>query len=234
MATTIARGRWVVVDDGDGSGPHVLEDAAVVTQGGFITAIGPWAALEAQHKGAHILGGDGSAVMPGLINAHHHASAVSDTQQGLLDDVLEPWLLGHAGGRSAGSTADAVRFAAGRLLQTGVTAVVDMAGCGAADAAGTAAMEAWLGAYEAAGLRGCVCPGFYFRSRLVHNGDAAFLATLPDDLRDRVQAELLPPGWPPAAGEAEAEAEAAACTEYLKMMEGLLATAASLRFATLG
>ena len=53
-----------------------------------------------------MLGGDDSAVMPGLINAHHHASAVSDTQQGRLDNVLEPWLLAHAANRSAGSRRD--------------------------------------------------------------------------------------------------------------------------------
>jgi hypothetical protein len=46
--------------------------------------------------------------------------------------VLEPWLLSHAGARSAGPArrGKATLLAAGRLLRTGVTAVVDMAGCG--------------------------------------------------------------------------------------------------------
>lgn len=231
MSVIVARGAWVITDDGT-----VLEDAAVVTQGGLITEVGPWSGIRERHPDATVLGGDDSAVMPGLINAHHHAAAVSDTQQGRLDDVLEPWLLAHAANRSAGSRLDSTIFAAGRLLRSGITSVVDMAGCGAADAAGKAAMEDQVLAYETAGLRGCVCPGYYFRSRLVHNGDAAFLATLPAALRARAEQELLPPSWPPA-GPAEEEAhEEAECTAYLEMMDALLSSAEQqqLRFARLG
>ena len=226
----------MVVDDG--AGPRVLRDAAVVARGGKIVEVGRWdsGALAARYVGATVLGGEQSAVLPGLVNAHHHAAGVTNTQHGLPDDVLEPWLLSHAGARSAGPArrGDATLLAAGRLLRTGVTAVVDMAGCGAADEAGQRAMEGQLPAYERAGLRGVVCPGFYFRSRLVHNGDGAFLATLPAGLRARVEAELLPPGWPPAPGAAEDASEAADCDAYLALMERLHAGAAGLRFASLG
>ena len=217
-------------------GGEVLEDAAVVTRDGLIVEVGPWAVVREQHPDATVLGGEESAVMPGLVNAHHHSSAVSDTQQGRLDNVLEPWLLAHAANRSAGSRRDSTMFAAGRLLRTGVTSVVDMAGCGSADASAKAAMEEQLLAYETAGLRGCVCPGYYFRSRLVHNGDAEFLDTLPARLRARVEAELLPPGWPPAGPDDEAAHEETECTAYLAMMEALLAGAQrqKLRFARLG
>ena len=45
------------------------------------------------HPDARVLGDGSAAVLPGLINAHHHSNAINHIQHGIEDDVLEPWIL---------------------------------------------------------------------------------------------------------------------------------------------
>ena len=215
---TIARGGWVVTDDGETL--EVLEGGAVLVEGATIAEVGSWEALAARHPDAEVLGGPDCAVLPGLVNAHHHANAITHIQHGVADDVLEPWLLGNSALRPTDGH-DRTLFAAGRLLKTGVTSVVDMASVPAADDGARAHLSARLRAYEAAGVRGVLCPGVSFLSRLVHNEDAAFLATLPADLAARVKAAIVdqPTGTP---------------DDYLALMDDLIDAAQDNRFARVG
>ncbi len=214
----LVRGGWVVVDDGEGH--RVLDDGAVLVEGDTIAAVGTWDTLRAEHREADVLGGPDCAVLSGLINAHHHANAITHIQHGVMDDVLEPWLLGNTTLRPTDGH-DRTLFAAARLLKTGVTAVVDMASVPAVDAAARDGFSSRLRAYESAGVRGVLCPGVSFLSRLVHNEDAAFLASLPAELAARAKREIVdrPTGTP---------------DDYLAMMTDLIGEAADLRFARIG
>jgi cytosine/adenosine deaminase-related metal-dependent hydrolase len=66
----VFRARWLIPAEGP-----ILEDAALVADGGCIVRIGPWSSLK-----AHVGGSDTvehfpeSALLPGLVNAHTHLS----------------------------------------------------------------------------------------------------------------------------------------------------------------
>lgn len=120
----LVRGRWVVT--GGEPGDSTLTDGAVLVRGDRIEEVGPWAALRARHPGAAVSGSDRVAVVPGLISAHHHSTGVTSTQQGIVDDVLELWILEMRRVRPGDPYLDTL-LASARLLRSGVTTLVDLA-----------------------------------------------------------------------------------------------------------
>ena len=187
----LVRGRWVVT--GAATDDPVLSDGAVLIQDGTIAAVDAWDKLRAQHPNAALLGSDRVAVMPGMVNAHHHAYGVSTLQQGVPDDLLEAWILALIGSRPTDKHLDTLLSSA-RLLKTGVTAVVDVhSNRGSAEHYAATAGKA-LQAYDKAGIRVAFAMGVSEQSFLVHGAgeDARFLEGLPAPLRQR--AESLLPG----------------------------------------
>src|SRR5690606_1302764 len=87
----IVRGRWVLPGGDDPEA--VLQDGAVVVRDERIEEIGSWTELRARYPDAAVFGSERHAVLPGLVNAHHHSNAVTAIQQGIPDQLLEPWLL---------------------------------------------------------------------------------------------------------------------------------------------
>ena len=88
---SLVRGRWVIADI-----ETVIDDGAVLIEGERILETGPWSDLRSRHGDIEALGSDAVAVMPGLINAHHHSAGATALQHGLPDLLLEPWILMHA------------------------------------------------------------------------------------------------------------------------------------------
>jgi len=189
---TIVRGRWVV--SGATAEDTVIDDGAVLVEGGVVRAVGGWGELRARAPEAPVLGSDAVAVLPGLINAHHHAGGTSALQQGLADDLLEPWILAHARLRAGDPHLD-VLVSAARLLASGVTSVVDVhSGRGSAEQYGER-LERALCAYDESGIRVAFAPGIRNRSWLVHGEgeDERFIASLPPEARAAAEAELPGP-----------------------------------------
>jgi cytosine/adenosine deaminase-related metal-dependent hydrolase len=213
--TTLIRGAWVFAQAADEAEPRVLNDAAVAVRDGFILEIATFDGLRREHPDAPVIGDGTAALIPGLINAHHHSNAVTHTQHGIEDGVLEPWILGNARIRHMDPRLR-VLVSAGRLLQTGVTSVVDMASVGAADQAGHDDLLARLHAYEESGLRGRLAGGVSFHSRLVHREDEAFVASLPGDLRARVQRRYM-------------DADRGSEDGYLEIVEDLIRVARNMK-----
>ena len=186
----LVRGRWIVT--GGAATDSVLDDAALALRGGCIEALGGWRDLRGRYPQAEVIGSDRVAVLPGLIDAHHHSGGVTALQQGIPDLLLEPWILMHARKRPTEAYLDTLLSAA-RLLRTGVTSVVDVrSGRGTAEAyAGT--LRGALQAYDEAGLRTALAAGLSDQSHLVagKGEDEKFLAALPADLRRHAEA-LLP------------------------------------------
>lgn len=210
----IVRARWAFVQSTDDPAPRRIDDAAVLVRDGVIEEIASAAELLARHPGMATVGDGTQALLPGLINAHHHSNAVTHIQHGIEDGVLEPWIMGNPRMRWTDPRLRTL-VAAGRLLQTGVTAVVDMASVGNAYQSGHDDLTARLQAYEDSGLRGHLAGGVSFYSRLVHREDEAFVASLPGDLAARVRAHYL-------------DADKGSERDYLTLMDGLIAEAKAM------
>ncbi len=191
--TKLVRGRWIIT--GGAETDAVLTDAAVRVEGGTIAELGDWETLRANHPDAAVVGSDRVAIMPGMINAHHHSNGVSAIQQGIQDGLLESWLLSLSLGRGLEPRLGTLLSAA-RLLRTGVTSVVDVhSDRGTAESYAENARQA-LQAYDTAGIRVAFAAGFTTQCFLVSGAgeDEKFLASLPDDVRHFAARRMPPPG----------------------------------------
>ena len=188
----LVRGRWILT--GGGEHDPVLHDAAIRIDDGMIAEVGDWETLRARHPDAMILGSGRFAIMPGMVNAHHHSNGVSAIQQGIRDSLLESWLISLLLERRL-TPRLATLLSAARLLRTGVTSVVDVhSDRGTAQAYAANAREA-LAAYDSAGIRVAFAAGLMTQCFLVSGAgeDEKFLAGLPDEDLRRFAARRLPP-----------------------------------------
>ncbi|WP_242043464.1 amidohydrolase family protein [Leptolyngbya sp. FACHB-671] len=178
-AVQLVRGRWIFTGD------ETLSDGAIAFQNDTILELDSWEALRAKYPDANVHGSSQFAILPGFINAHHHSNGVPNSLQGVDDDFLEPWLFANTALRSQDPTLKTL-FSAALLLQSGVTTVLDVASISGTPEASTNNLKGRLRAYEQAGLRVALAPGANYSSFLVHYEDDAFLASLPDSLRQQV------------------------------------------------
>ncbi len=188
--TKLIHGRWVIT--GAGNSDDVIDTGAVLVTGADIAEIGAMRDLRERHPDAELIGGDRFAVLPGLVNAHHHAGGVTKLQQGLSDMLLEPWIFAHLALRPADIELSTLLSTA-QLLKSGVTTVVDVqSGRGTAKDY-SAQIGKTLSVYDEAGIRVALAAGITTQSHFVHGAgqDEQFLASLPGDLRARLEA-LLP------------------------------------------
>jgi 5-methylthioadenosine/S-adenosylhomocysteine deaminase len=178
-----------------------LARGAVLIRDGAVAAVGDRDALRRENPGAEELGGDGMLVLPGLINAHHHGMAVSTVQlgfpdpgppgAGLRDTPFESWMATmlalDAVDPYLGTLAKSVL-----LLESGVTSHLHMHfpsgfANGPPEEAYARELRDTLRAHRESGLRVALAPHWRDRSRLAYDGDEAFLAALPADLREHAR-----------------------------------------------
>ncbi len=177
----LVRGRWVFAYD------EVISDGAIAVEGDTIVDVGSWHEVQERYPDASVIGSSYHAVIPGLVNAHHHSNGVPNSLLGIEDDLLELWLYSRNAKRSQDSKLRTLLSAA-YLLKTGVTSVVDVASLGGSVADSHQEMQSCLSAYDQAGIRVAFTPGVRHESLLVHGKgqDEAFLATLPIELQQKV------------------------------------------------
>lgn len=188
----VLRGRWVVT--GGGADDQIVTDGAVVVDDGTILEVGTWSSIRIAYPDATVFGSGQVAILPGLINAHHHSSGATCLQQGVADRLLESWLLTRRRLRPSDAYLDTLASAA-RLLASGVTNVVDLhSGGGDVEVFSNRIRQA-LKAYDEAGLRVAFAPGVATRSHLVSGAgeDEKFLASLPGDVRKDAEAQMPEP-----------------------------------------
>lgn len=178
----LVRGRWIFTGD------DPLLDGAIAIQDDIILELGNWDSLRAKYPEAEVHGSSQYAVLPGLINAHHHSNGVPNSLQGVDDDFLELWLFSNIALREQDPTLKTLLSAAA-LMQSGVTTVLDVASISGTPEVSLANLKGRLHAYEQAGMRVALAPGATYTSFLVHGKgeDAAFLSSLPVSLRQQVQ-----------------------------------------------
>lgn len=184
----LVRGRWIITD----ARGEVRHDAALLVEAGRVSEVGDWGDMRRRHGELQVLGNKHSAIIPGLVNAHHHSHAVSGILHGVSDDLLEPWILAWQGMRAVDPGLNTL-VSAGVQLGGGVTSVVDMLSAGGNAEQFHDEVNAALQAHHQAGLRVAFAAGVASRSFLVAGvgEDERFIASLPADLRD--SARLLMP-----------------------------------------
>lgn len=191
----LVRGRWVVT--GADPGDATVTNGAVLVRGDRVAEVGSWAALRARHPDADVSGSDDMAVMPGLISAHHHSTGVTSTQQGIVDDILELWILEMRRVRPGDPYLDTL-LASARLLRSGVTSLVDMHQCRGPASACVDRIGEVLRAYDQAGIRVAFAPGVANQNQVVSGANGSevrgFLDALPADARRAAEAILPGPG----------------------------------------
>jgi len=189
---SLVRGHWVMT--GAAPGDRVITDGAVAIAGDSVLEIGDWADLRARHPDAPVIGSGREAVIPGATNAHHHSAGVTHLQQGVADDLLEPWLLALQRLRPMDIRLSTLVSAA-RLLRSGVTSVVDVHSGGGSARDYADNMRRALAAYDTAGIRVAFAAGHSTQSHIVHGAgeDEKFLATLPAEVRALAAATLPDP-----------------------------------------
>lgn len=205
MADMLLTGRWVVV-----SPTEVLENHTVAVAKGRVCAVGPTEEMRTRYAGVPECGGETSAVLPGLINAHHHCYGVELANQNIGDDFLEPWMFA-APSMVGLSPYVSTAHSALRLIKTGVTAVVDMCSAGVSLAEGVARLEEKAQAYRDVGIRAAIAPGERWQNRIVHGAgeEQAFLQTLPQDVLDALM-------------RCEADRKRLTEQDYLKLMQAII------------
>lgn len=186
----LIRGRWVIT----AADEPVMENAAVIVIGDSIVGVQDWTAARARYPDAAVIGSDSSAVLPGFINAHHHGQAITSTQLGLEENILEPWLFSWAGVRDRPRYYDTLLSGA-RLLASGVTTTVDIWSDGGDARTYAASLGEAVRGYRESGIRACFAPGIKTQSFLVWGAgeDARFVESLPPDLRPDAL-RLIPDG----------------------------------------
>ena len=178
-----------------------LANGAVLIAGGAIAEVGDRRALRRDHPRVEEVGGDGMLVLPGLVNAHHHGMGISTVQlgfpdpgppdPGLRDTPFESWM-------GTMLALDAIDPYLGTLckdvllIESGVTAHLHMhfpsgSGDGRPEDAYAGELRETLRAHRASGQRVALAPHWSDRSRLAYDGDDAFIASLPGELRERAR-----------------------------------------------
>ncbi len=162
--------------------PIIHKDASLVIVGGRVHEIASREALGKSHPDAPRSGGAGHALIPGLINAHHHVGA-TPLQLGSLDHPLELWFASRLALRDVDPYLDTLQSAF-ELIESGVTTVQHLHSRAAGGLAGLErASGAVLKAYRDIGLRVSYSMALRDQNRLVYEPDADFVARLPAALR---------------------------------------------------
>ncbi len=187
MASSLIRGKHVIT--ATGSGDFVaLDDGAIYQENGAIVEVGRYSDLRAKYNPDAELGGANYAVIPGLVNSHHHGRGVTTLQMGTCDDCLETWILAGWGRRPYDHYLMTL-YTALNMLESGTTTVMYNHPQTAA-ATLKEDVDAVLRGFLDAGMR--VAFSCYLRNqnRVVYADDADFLGGLPNDLAEDVRRYL--------------------------------------------
>jgi cytosine/adenosine deaminase-related metal-dependent hydrolase len=158
----------------------LIRDGGVLIEVGRIAAVGPFAALVAQHPQVRVIGDGSQLVLPGLVDAHSHGRGLSPIQKGVPTDFLENALFDWAVMPILPPELTAALCAL-RHIRSGCTLLhhngFDDDGPAAARRA-----EAAIRTYLVTGIRLAFSPAIRDESRLALD-EEGFLATLPPDLQ---------------------------------------------------
>jgi len=187
MIETVVSGD-VIVEGFDDEGDVILHrDAALLVRDGRVAEIGNARDIVDRHPAARVIGGRGSVIVPGFVNAHHHVG-LTPFQLGSPDHPLELWFASRLALRDVDLRLDTL-YSACEMLASGVTTVQHLhsrapGGADAVVAAGRTVMDA----YREIGLRASYSMALRDQNRLVYEDDRLFTERLPAALRPAMAA----------------------------------------------
>ena len=181
-------GKYVYTDFAAGEA-GLLRSGAVYIDGDTIRAVGEPETLRRAHPEAEVVGGEGFALLPGLIDAHSHGSGLSHVQRGVGFDYLENSLCDWSRCIVLPPELNAPLTAL-RHLRNGCTAMHHNVMGTVCDASAYETSARYLRAYRQAGLRVAHSPGIRDVNALA-SGDEAFYETLPEELRDFARPQIF-------------------------------------------
>jgi 5-methylthioadenosine/S-adenosylhomocysteine deaminase len=186
MAACLIRSRAAITRTTSRHAWHEIADGAVLQEDGTIVAIGTYADLSRKYPNLPVIGSGNEILLPGFINAHHHVG-LTPVQLGSPDMPLELWFVTRMVMRSVDTYLDTL-YSAFEMIASGVTTVQHIHGWapgGLADVEARA--EEVIRAYDDIGMRVSYCFAVRDQNRLVYQDDAAFVASLPEELRGPAQ-----------------------------------------------
>ena len=187
MASSLIRGKHLLSPAMDGS-TIVRSDAGLYQEDGVIVEVGDYQSLRAKYRPDEELGGPEYAIIPGLVNAHHHGRGVTTLQMGTCDDCLELWILDGWGRRPYDHYLMTL-YTALNMLESGTTTVM-YNHPQTATATLRDDVDAVLRGFRDAGMRVAFSSYFRNQNRVVYGADGDFLAGLPADLAEGVNRHL--------------------------------------------
>ena len=173
---------------GEGADTVALYDAAIYQEDGIIKEVGSYHDLRARYLPDEELGGLDYAILPGLVNSHHHGRGVTTLQMGTCDDCLELWILDGWGRRPYDHYLMTL-YTALNMLESGTTTVM-YNHPQTATATLKEDVDAVLRGFQDAGMRVAFSSYFRNQNRVVYAPDGDFLGGLPADLAEAVNRHL--------------------------------------------
>ncbi len=164
------------------SANEVFEGASVLVSGDRVTAIGPKAALIGENPSAEVIDCGSNILIPGMVNTHTHL--FQTLLKGPGDDmILKDWFTTMTGPAAVELTVADIRAAAlhgcVESIRSGVTTLVEFMYAHPRPGLTRAVIDA----YEATGIRGFVCRGF-FNTGAEYGVPAALIETPEEALSD--------------------------------------------------
>ena len=193
MAATIVHDTTIVTGDDAGAIHH---GAALVVDGGRVSAIGPTAELLARHPAAERVDGRGRAVLPGLANTHTHLSRV--LARGIYEDLSPSHTPPFTGGLaplptptlSADEERVMVLLGALEAIRSGTTLALEEG----------SEIDAYAGALTDTGLRLLLCERAWDRAKASIGQPGPFEEDRPLGERGLERIAALHRRWDGAAG----------------------------------
>lgn len=181
----LVRGGWVVVPKGGGVG--YIEGGAVYYEDGVILEVGFFDDLARRRQVDRVIGSAKHIVLPGLVNAHHHAFVPSTYQQCSRDDALETWLLDFFW-RPTLDPYWTTMHSALMLLESGVTTVLHCHYSKGSESRYEDEVTRAIAGYRDAGIRVSFGPEITDRPSWVYEQNGEFVNGLPAHLQRAVRA----------------------------------------------
>ena len=187
MATTLIRSRSTITQASRDQPPAVIADGAVLQEDGVIAAVGTFDDLHRRYRDTPVLGSGNEVLLPAFVNGHHHVG-LTPVQLGSPDMPLELWFITRMVARNLNLYLDTL-YSAFEMVGSGITAVQHIHGWLPGTLAEVQAKSSdVIRAYEDIGMRVSYCYAVRDQNRLVYGDDAAFVASLPPELRGPMQA----------------------------------------------
>ncbi len=186
MSATLIRSRFAITAANRDTA-NVIAGGAVLQENGVIVAVGDFEDLQRRYRDAPVLGDGRDVLIPAFVNGHHHVG-LTPLQLGSPDMPLELWFVTRMVARAVNPYLDTL-YSAFEMVGSGITAVQHIHGWQPGPTAEVQERSnAVIRAYEDIGMRVSYCYAVRDQNRLVYGEDAAFVASLPADLRGPTQA----------------------------------------------